>query len=190
MSDKFIDYFNLYIFKPRLHRCCIVQMQSLMYLIIAKKQRIQFFDPPFWQKMFHPDCIKFWESLSPFSLLQLDANLIEGEPFNRFMQKNKRRLNVAQQNSNISEIWETGSKTRQNEQRQCRVQCSVVDTKIFSCPITHPWVKKHHSLTFKHKIRSSANNTDGIGTGYTSHDKEICLHWKRLQKTSKTNQSN
>ena len=140
--------------------------------------------------MFLPDCIKFWESLSPFSLLQLDANLIEGEPFNRFMQKNKRRLNVAQQNSNNSEIWETGSKTRQNEQRQCRVQCSVVDTKIFSCPITHPWVKKHHSLTFKHKIRSSANNTDGIGTGYTSHDKELCLNFKRLINYFKINKSN
>ena len=131
--------------------------------------------------MFHPDCIQFWESLSPFSLLQLDANLIEGEPFNRFMQKNKRRLNVAQQNSNISEIWETGSKTRQNEQRQCRVQCSVVDTKIFSCPITHPWVKKHHSLTFKHKIRSSALVQDI----HLMTKKYVCTEkdFKRLKKS-------
>ena len=43
-------------------------------------------------------------------LLQLDANLIEGEPYNRLARKNKRRLNVARQNSNISEMWETGFK--------------------------------------------------------------------------------
>ena len=43
-----------------------------------------------------------------FSLLQLDANLIEEEPYNRLTQKNKRRLNEVQQNSNISEMWETG----------------------------------------------------------------------------------
>ena len=41
-----------------------------------------------------------------FSLLQLDANLIEGEPYNHLARK-KRRLNVARQNSNISELWET-----------------------------------------------------------------------------------
>ena len=33
-----------------------------------------------------------------FSLLQLDANLIEEEPYNRLTQKNKKRLNEAQQN--------------------------------------------------------------------------------------------
>ena len=43
-------------------------------------------------------------------MLQLDANLIEGEPYNRLAQENKRRLNVARQNSNISEMWETGFK--------------------------------------------------------------------------------
>ena len=36
----------------------------------------------------------------------LDANLIEGEPYNRLA----RRLNVARQNSDISEMWETGFK--------------------------------------------------------------------------------
>ena len=30
-----------------------------------------------------------------FSLLQLDANLIEGEPYNQLARKNKRQLNVA-----------------------------------------------------------------------------------------------
>ena len=44
------------------------------------------------------------------SLLQLDDNLIEGEPYNRLAWKNKRQLNVARQNSNISEMWETGFK--------------------------------------------------------------------------------
>ena len=43
-------------------------------------------------------------------LLQLDDNLNEGEPYNRLARKNKRRLNVARQNSNISEMWETGFK--------------------------------------------------------------------------------
>ena len=47
------------------------------------------------------------------SLFQLDANLIEGEPYNRLARKNKRRLNVARQNSNISEMWETGFKKPQ-----------------------------------------------------------------------------
>ena len=38
----------------------------------------------------------------------MDANLIEGDPYNRLAQKNERRLNVARQNSNILEMWETG----------------------------------------------------------------------------------
>ena len=45
-----------------------------------------------------------------FSLLHLDAILIEWEPYNRLARKSKRQLNVAQQNSNISEMWETGFK--------------------------------------------------------------------------------
>ena len=36
-------------------------------------------------------------------------------------------------------------------------------------------------VNFKHKITTSANYTDGIGRGYTSHDKELCLHGKRLK---------
>ena len=38
----------------------------------------------------------------------MDANLIEGDPYNRLAQKNERRLNVARQNSKILEMWETG----------------------------------------------------------------------------------
>ena len=71
-------------------------------------------------------------------LLQLDASLIEGEPFNCLTRKNKRRLNVEWQNSNISEMWETGSKTCQSEQYQCGAQSGVVDTHIFLLPPTHP----------------------------------------------------
>ena len=56
--------------------------------------------------------------------LQLDANLIEGEVelCNHFARKNKRRLKVARQNSNIHEMRETGYKIRQNERRQCGAQ--------------------------------------------------------------------
>ena len=51
----------------------------------------------------------------------------------------------------------------------------------------HPPVGQKTSLVnFKHKITPSANYTDGIGTRYTSHDKEICLHGKRLKTTSKS----
>ena len=45
-----------------------------------------------------------------FFRFQLDANLIEGEPYNRLARKNKRRLNVARQNSNIPESGETSFK--------------------------------------------------------------------------------
>ena len=44
-----------------------------------------------------------------FSLHQLDAYLIEGEPYNRFTSKIK-TTKVARQKSNISEMWETGFK--------------------------------------------------------------------------------
>ena len=45
-------------------------------------------------------------------------------------------------------------------------------------------------VNFKHKITTSAHYTDGIGTGYTSHDKEISLHGKILKNNFKINQSN
>ena len=64
-----------------------------------------------------------------YSLLQLDSNLIEGEPYNHLAWKNKRQ--VARQNSNISEMWETDFKTCQNKQRHCGSKSSVVNTEIF-----------------------------------------------------------
>ena len=66
-----------------------------------------------------------------FFLLQLDANLIEEEPYNRLTQK----------------------------------------------------------INLNHKITTSANYTDGIGTGYTSHNKEKSLPGKRLKNNFKINQS-
>ena len=52
---------------------------------------------------------------------------------------------------------------------------------------THPPVGQKTSLVnFKHKITTSANYTDGIGTGYTFHDNEMCLHIKHLKNYSKS----
>ena len=51
----------------------------------------------------------------------------------------KKTTIVMPQNSNISEMWETGSKTRHNEQCQCGDRSGVIDTQIFSrLPSTHP----------------------------------------------------
>ena len=36
------------------------------------------------------------------------------------------------------------------------------------------------------KIRTTSNYIDGIGTGYTSHDNEMCLHSKDLKTTLKS----
>ena len=76
------------------------------------------------------------------------------------------------------------SKTRQDEQPQCGARSGVIDTddtQIFSCLPYKPMGQKTSLVNFKHKITTSANYTDGIGTGYTSHEKEICLHGKRLK---------
>ena len=51
--------------------------------------------------------------------------------YNRLARKNKRRQNVARQNSNISDLWETGFKTPQDEQRQCGARSGVLNTQIF-----------------------------------------------------------
>ena len=60
-----------------------------------------------------------------------------------------------------------------------------------SDPIFFGMVGEKTSLVnFKHKIMTSANYTGGIGTGYTSHDKELCLHRKRQKNYFKINQSN
>ena len=50
----------------------------------------------------------------------------------------------------------------------------VMTTQIFSCPPTH--LASNNLLTIKTQITTSANYTDGIGTGNTCHDKKkyIC----------------
>ena len=53
---------------------------------------------------------------------------LKGEPYNK---KKSKTTKVARHNSNISEMWKTGFKTRQNEQRQCGAQSSIVETQIF-----------------------------------------------------------
>ena len=60
---------------------------------------------------------------------------------------------MVRQNSNISEMWESGLKTRQNEQRRCGPQYGVDKQICFSQTPTHPWVKKRHSLTLNTKLR-------------------------------------
>ena len=69
-------------------------------------------------------------------------------------------------------------------------QSGNIDTQIFFVP-THPPVGQKMSLVnFKHKIATSANYTDSIGTGYKSHDKELCLKELWLKNHLKINQSN
>ena len=63
-------------------------------------------------------------------------------------------------------------------------QSGVNDTQILLLPPTRG--SKTSIVNFKHKIMTSANYTDGIGTGYTSHDKELCLHGKRLKNYFKS----
>ena len=60
-------------------------------------------------------------------------------------------------------------------------QSSVSDTQFIFATTHSPLGQKTSLVNFKHKITTSANYTDGIGTGYTSHEKEICLHGKRLK---------
>ena len=77
-----------------------------------------------------------------------------------------------------------------NEQRQCGAWSGVVNTQIFFTN-THPPVgQKTSHINFKHKITTLANYTDGIGTQYTYHDKEMFQHSKRLKNYFKINQSN
>ena len=83
-------------------------------------------------------------------------------------------------------MWKTGSKSppRQTASVWGPVRCRR-HAEFFAT--THPPVGQKTSLVnFKHKITTSANYTDGIGTGYTSHDNEMCLHITDLKKYSKS----
>ena len=52
----------------------------------------------------------------------------------------------------------------------------------FFVPTHTPVGQKTSLINFKHKIMSPANYTDSIGTGYTSHANEMCLHIKTHQR--------
>ena len=125
-------------------------------------------------------------------MLQLDANLIEEEPYNCLAQLKNKMTKVAQQNSNILEILETGFLSppkAQNERRQWGpVRCHR--QTVFFASNHLPVGQKTSLVNFKHKITTSANYTDSIGTGFTSHDKELCLQGKRLKNYFKINKSN
>ena len=85
-------------------------------------------------------------------MLQLDANLIEGEPYICLAQKNKRRQNVVRQNSNILEMWETGFKTP--PRRTASVWGPVrYHRQTDFLATTHPPVgQKRHSLPLNTKL--------------------------------------
>ena len=121
-----------------------------------------------------------------FSLLQLDDNLIEGEPYNRLAWKNKRQLNVARQNSNISEMWETGFKNppRRAASVWVPVQCRW-HTDLFG-PATHPWVKKCHSVTLNTKLRLQLTIQTALVQDIRLMTKKYVCTVKDLKTTSKS----
>ena len=76
-------------------------------------------------------------------------------------------------------------KACQNKRYQCGARFGVIDTHFFSP--THPSMGKKMSLvSYKHKITTSANYINRIGTGYTSHDKELCLHYFKINQSNQT----
>ena len=109
--------------------------------------------------------------MSVFTLLQLDANLIEGEPYNRLTYlKNKRQLKRRNKIQIYQKYRKVVFKAHQNEQGQWGpVRCHR-RTDLFT-PTHPPPVQKMSFINFKHKITTSANYADSIGTGYMSHDK-------------------
>ena len=93
-------------------------------------------------------------------MLQLDANLIEGEPYNRLAQlKNKRRLKWRDKIQIYQKYGKPVFKARKTN-GVSGAQSNVIDTQIIFAP-THPPVGQKTSLVnFKHKIKTSANYTD------------------------------
>ena len=83
-------------------------------------------------------------------------------------------------------MWKTGSKSPPRRTASVWGPLLCRWHSEFLAP-THPPVGQKTSLVnFKHKITTSANYTDGIGTGYTSHDNEMCLHITDLKNYSKS----
>ena len=93
-------------------------LNLLMLWRIFPRQLLRHFCSQIWW-IYHL-ILYILSDIETFSLLQFDANLMEGEPYNRLNRKNKRRLNVARQNSNIfRKCGKPVPKTRQDKQRQC-----------------------------------------------------------------------
>ena len=121
------------------------------------------------------------------SLLQFDANLIEGEPYNHLAWKNKRQLKWRDKIQIYQKCGKPISKPAKTN--SVTVDPSPVwSTQRFFAPARPPVGQKTSLVNFKHKINTSANYMDGIGTGCTSHNKEMCLHSKRLEYNFKINQ--
>ena len=84
-------------------------------------------------------------------------------------------------------MWETGFKNlpRQTASVWGPVLRCRPHTDFFA-PAHPPVGQKTSLLNFKHKITTSAIYTDSIGTRYTVHltTKKICVHSKRLKKTT------
>ena len=95
------------------------------------------------------------------SYLQLDANLVE-EPNNRFTQKINTTKSGAT-NFKYLEIVVNLSKRMASVWGPLGPSPVLSNTDLF---YTHPVGQKTSLVNFKHY-------TDGIGTGYMSHDKEI-----------------
>ena len=95
---------------------------------------------------------------------------------------------MARQNSNIPEVHENlGNRfTKPAKLNGISEGPTLVSlTHIFFVP-THPPTRgsKTSLVYFKHKVTTSANYTDGIGTGYMSHDKELCLHFFKINQSN------
>ena len=124
-----------------------------MFLLTRLKSILPIFGPA------HFFIIRFFGNCSTgnLSLLQLDANLIEGEPYNCLARKNKRRVNEVWQNSNILEMWETGFKNppRRTASVWGPVQCQQ-HTDFFT-PAHSPVGQKTSRVNLKRKIATSAN---------------------------------
>ena len=115
----------------------------------------------------------------PFSLLQLDANLIEGEPYNRLTQlKNKRRLKWRDKIQIYQKYGKPVFKARQKQTASVGPSPVSSTPRLFSRPPTHPWVKKRHSLTLNTKLQLQL-------TIRTALVQDICLMTKNCVCTVK-----
>ena len=112
-----------------------------------------------------------------YSLLQLDANLIEGEPYKSLAGKNKRQLNVY---SNIFEMWETGFK---NQPRQTALVWGPVQCQ------RHTDFFARHLLTLNTKLRLQLSIQTALVQDIRLRTKKHVCMVKDLKATSKsTNQ--